>query len=283
MVLLGAVAIGYLGLLSLLYWNQNALIFHPSQRSSAPPVLPGLVAEELALRDTPEGNGSFHAWHYQRLGAKKIIVFMGGNGSCMADSADRMAWLGSHFAGSIFTFDYPGYGRCSGTPSQASLTRLLERWVAHISGPLGYRVADITFWGHSLGAGVAAQVAELDHLGGLVLEGAFTSVAERAQEIYPFFPAQWLCRHPFEVRGRLSATSTLKILIAHSPADEVVPYSHGRALAAALPRARVRFAELQGGHNEAYRAGEASLLSALREFQPGDWREGNAAQNKQPE
>lgn len=46
-------------------------------------------------------------------------------------------------------------------------------------------------------------------------------------------------------------TVTAPVLIAHSPQDDIVPYSHGQALFAAANPPK-QFLELAGGHNDGF-------------------------------
>ncbi|MEW6280176.1 MAG: alpha/beta hydrolase, partial [Candidatus Eremiobacterota bacterium] len=164
-----------------------------------------------------------------------------GNISYRLHAAEAFRALGC----GVVLFDYRGYGRSQGTPSEEGLYRDAEAvWthLTHLVPP-----DRIVIMGESLGGGVATYLAERNPPAGLILQSTYTSLPELASELYPMIPSQ-LCRFRFPSRDRIARISCPK-LVMHGRADEVIPYHHGRVLyeAAAEPR---RFVELPGGHND---------------------------------
>ena len=78
----------------------------------------------------------------------------------------------------------------------------------------------------------------------------FTSATDLGAQIYWFLPVRLISRLGYDNAANLKRIKA-PVFIAHSPQDEVVPYSHGRKLfeTAAEPRA---FLELRGGHNDGF-------------------------------
>ena len=99
---------------------------------------------------------------------------------------------------------------------------------------------------------------------GLVLDGALTSVVERAQELFPYAPVRWIAASRYRSIERVGALTIPKLFL-HARADEVVPFAHGRRLfeAAAPPK---RFVPLQGGHGDAFEADSAAYFEAIGRF-----------------
>jgi uncharacterized protein len=125
----------------------------------------------------------------------------------------------------------------------------------------------IVVFGHSLGSAVAVELVSRVPAAGLVLDGALTSVIERAQEMFPYAPVRWVAasRYPsIERVGRL----TLPKLFLHARDDEVIPYGHGRRLfeAAAEPK---EFVALRGGHGDAFEVDSAAYFGAIGRFVSG--------------
>jgi fermentation-respiration switch protein FrsA (DUF1100 family) len=119
-------------------------------------------------------------------------------------------------------------------------------------------------YGESLGGAVAAWLAGERTSGALVIQGAFTSVPDMAAKLYPYLPVRWLCRFRYDTRQRL-AKVRCPVLIAHSPTDEVVPYTHGRRLYEAANSPKV-FLALTGGHNDGLLAAEDASRESLKSF-----------------
>jgi hypothetical protein len=107
--------------------------------------------------------------------------------------------------------------------------------------------ARIVSYGRSLGGGVAARLATRRQVAALVLESSFTSLRSFARG---FFAPGFLVRDPFDNLTELSRYRG-PLLVLHGERDEVAPFAHGRALAAAVPGAV--FVPMRCGHNDCER------------------------------
>jgi pimeloyl-ACP methyl ester carboxylesterase len=108
----------------------------------------------------------------------------------------------------------------------------------------------IVIYGHSLGSGVATELALHVEAAGLILEGAFTSVPDRGAEIYPWLPVRLLATQRFANIDKIGHVAMPK-LIMHASDDSIIPYAHGQRLFAAA-RAPKEWVELKGGHMRAF-------------------------------
>jgi hypothetical protein len=176
-------------------------------------------------------------------GGAPLLMFMHGNGE-LADY-----WTGEFdqpraWGVGVLLVEYPGYGRAPGAPSEKSITeavRALHEWAQHDRRIDSTRIVS---YGRSLGAGAAARLAVDRKVAALVLESAFTSVADFAAR---FLAPSFLIRDRFDSRKTL-ASYRGPLLMIHGRLDTIVPIEHGRALAQLVPGAR--FAELNCGHND---------------------------------
>ena len=91
----------------------------------------------------------------------------------------------------------------------------------------------MVYVGRSLGGAVAADLVAHRPPAAIVLESAFTDMG--AMFLRAGLPG-FLARHPYNPRSALGAYDG-PILLVHGERDGVIPVSHGRALARALPRA----------------------------------------------
>jgi hypothetical protein len=55
------------------------------------------------------------------------------------------------------------------------------------------------------------------------------------------------------------------VLVAHSPDDEIIPFSHGKKLFEAAPEPRV-FLQLAGGHNDGFIFMREEWVHVLADF-----------------
>jgi len=87
----------------------------------------------------------------------------------------------------------------------------------------------VVFFGESLGAAVALQLATEVTPRALILESAFTSAVEMGQRAFPWLPVRWIMRNRFasiEKIGRYHGP----LLIMHGTQDTVIPFAMGQTL-----------------------------------------------------
>ncbi len=164
----------------------------------------------------------------------------------------------------IFAYDYRGFG-------QSELRAITETGVyADAQGAYDYlrKVRGIPperiiIFGHSLGSGVAIELATHAEAAGLVVEGAYTAVDDVAAEQYPMFPVRAVMANHFRSIDRIAKVSMPKLFM-HATDDQIIPYAHGRKLFDAAKEPR-QFADLTGGHEDAYRE-DPRYLTAFGAF-----------------
>jgi fermentation-respiration switch protein FrsA (DUF1100 family) len=173
-----------------------------------------------------------------------IVLYAHGNGELIDYWVDQLEPLRA--AGvSILLVEYPGYGRSSGTPSQASIARAMVAAYDWAAARPGAERARILGWGRSLGGGAICALARERPLAALVLESTFTSVTAIARQLFGL--PGFLVRDHFDnlevVRGFSGP-----ILQFHGDHDPSIPLDHARALHAAAAHSELRV--LPCGHND---------------------------------
>ena len=176
--------------------------------------------------------------------AAPLVLYAHGNGELIDYWALEVETLRS--AGvSVLLVEYPGYGRSSGTPSEASISRAMVAAYDWAAARPGVDRARILGWGRSLGGGAICALARERPLAALVLESTFTSMQAIAKELFGM-PG-------FLVRDRYDNVEVVRafpgpILLFHGEHDASIPVAHARALHAAAARAELY--ELPCGHND---------------------------------
>jgi fermentation-respiration switch protein FrsA (DUF1100 family) len=264
-MLLSALALGvvlYAVLALLLFLMQSRLIYYPDigRDVTTTPRAVGLDFEDVWL-DAGE-DVRLHGWYVGREGAKGAVLILHGNAGSIAL---RLDWLRMfHELGyAAFIVDYRGYGRSSGSPSEQGTYHDAQLAWTHLRSR-GWKGEDIVLLGESLGGAVAAHLAARERPRALVLHSTFTSVPDMAAQLYRFLPVRWLARFRYDTRAAVR-TVQAPVLIAHSPGDEIVPFSHAQALFAAA-NAPKRLLELAGGHNDGFIFTRRDWVQALAEF-----------------
>ncbi len=173
----------------------------------------------------------------------------------------------------VLEVDYRGFGRSPGQPSESAMYEdaeaayqlLLQRGVA---------ANRIIILGHSLGSGPAVRLASRHPAAALVLFGAFTSIPDAAADRYPYLPVRLAVAIQFNSLARIRDVH-MPIVIAHSRADSLIPYSHALKLydAANDPKRLITFDTPSkdgfGGHVDALFEHVNALQAALADVVPG--------------
>ena len=151
---------------------------------------------------------------------------------------------------SVFAFDYRGYGKSEGTPSETGLLAdgdAAQRWLAE---RLHIKPADIVLMGRSLCGCVAVDLAAKNGARGLILQNTTTSIPAAAANIYWFAPVQWIMKNRYDSLSKM-CRYTGPALVSHGTADTLIPFSLGRKLYDAVTCGQKRFFEIHGGgHND---------------------------------
>jgi fermentation-respiration switch protein FrsA (DUF1100 family) len=146
--------------------------------------------------------------------------------------------------------EYRGYSGLPGKPTEAGLYADARAYLHGLIAQ-GVKIEDIILFGHSLGTGVAVQMAREFHVGGLVLLAPYLSIPKMAQIQYPFLPAQFLALDRFENATKIKCIYA-PILIVNGVNDQVVPPSQGRQLYELANEPR-QFQSLPNhGHNDLF-------------------------------
>lgn len=193
------------------------------------------------------------------------LLLCHGNAGNLSEAGRPFHYAGLRALGlSLFAFDYRGYGESEGVPTEQGLYRDADAAYRYLRDTLAVPAERIVVFGHSLGSAVAVELVSRVPAAGLVLDGALTSVVERAQELFPYAPIRWVAASRYPSIERVRAL-TLPKLFLHARGDEVIPFGHGRRLfdAASPPK---EFVPLQGGHGDAFEVDSATYFGAIGRF-----------------
>jgi fermentation-respiration switch protein FrsA (DUF1100 family) len=266
--LLAALAVAYLVLLLILRVSESRLLYVRGAPGplAPPPSYLGLTPERVEIR-TADGV-TLVGWIIRAPPAAtpgRWLLICHGNAGNLADAGRPEHYAALRDLGlSLLAFDYRGYGESGGQPSEEGLYRDADAAYRYLRDTLAVPPSRIVLFGHSLGSAVAVELATRVPAAGLVLDGALTSVPDRAQEIYPLVPMRWVARSRYASIEKIGRVSIPKLFL-HARADEVVPLAHGRRLYAAAPPPKT-FVELAGGHADAFEADSAIYFGAIARF-----------------
>lgn len=264
--LLGVAALCYLVVLLVLRLSESRMLYVPGGGRTLldPPADLALAVRKVTV--TAADGVRLVSWAMPVDGGSgQWLLICHGNAGNISEAGRPYHYAGLRALGlSLFALDYRGYGESDGAPSEEGLYLDAEAAYHYLRDSLGVPAERIVLFGHSLGSAVAVELAGRVPAAGLILDGALTSVVDRAQELFPYVPVRWIAanRYPsIERVGRL----TVPKLFLHARDDEVVPVGHGRRLyqAAAPPK---RFVELRGTHGDAFVLDSAAYYGAIGRF-----------------
>jgi uncharacterized protein len=244
-----------------MYFQQPRMIFFPFDSVSVTPAIWGLEYEEVGLR-TRDGL-TLHGWYIPAKGSDKVLLFFHGNAGNISHRSDSIAIF--HKLGlNVFIFDYRGYGRSEGAPSEDGLYRDARAAWRYLTQDRGFAGGDVILFGRSLGGAVATQLATEVQPGGLILESTFSSARDMADEVFPVLSRLVFLRFRFNTAMLIKKVHS-PLLVLHSPDDEIIPYWQGQKVFAAANEPRSFFL-MTGDHNYGFLDSEPAYGQALYAF-----------------
>ncbi|MHC4914707.1 MAG: alpha/beta hydrolase [Planctomycetota bacterium] len=252
----------YFVLAVFLYLFQSKLVFIPHRQLEGNPGGCGMPFEDLML-EAPDGL-RIHAWHVPaHAESRGAVLFCHGNAGNISHRLESIRVF-RNLGLDTLIFDYRGYGRSDGSPSEEGTYLDVEAAWRHLIEEKKVDPGRVVIFGRSLGGAVASHLAAARAPRALILESCFTSVPDMGAELYPWAPVRLLARIHYptlEYVGRVGCP----VLVIHSPDDEMIPYSHGRRIfrAAGEPKS---FLKIRGSHNNGWFDSKSVYVDGLREF-----------------
>lgn len=204
--------------------------------------------EELDV--TTEDGINLKGWYSPSTTKKQTLVLFHGN----ADSIRKLSFVADTYRQAGYGFlvtEYRGFSDFEGKPTEQGIYADARAFVKALLAK-GIDPKNLILFGHSLGTGVATQMAlEFKESGGLMLLAPFLSIPDMAQKRFPIFPVRYMVWDKFANNEKLPQLY-MPLLIVHGDGDIVIPFSQGKALfdLANDPKEFHRVPE--GGHNSLF-------------------------------
>ncbi len=226
---------------------------------------PTALGLEVEDRTFPAAGGvELHGWWIPRRRAAGTVLYCHGSSGSIDHQVEMLAAL-RQLRTNLFAFDYRGYGRSTGEPSEAGLFRDARAAWDHLVDDLRVPPEEIILFGHSLGGAVAIDCALDRAAAGLVVESSFTQVRDMARASYPSLPVHLVARNQFRSIHKVGRLTLPKLFI-HGGADERVPPALGRRLYEAAAEPKEIFVVPDAGHDDVHRCGGFRYLRRISRF-----------------
>jgi uncharacterized protein len=243
-----------------LFFNENRVIYFPKKEITQTPKSIHLDYSDADFQTVDGVNIS--GWYIPAAQEKGALLFCHGNAGNMSDTLEHIRVL-HEMDLSLLVFDYRGYGRSEGKPTEEGTYLDAEAAWDHLIR-LGKHPGKVIVHGQSLGGAVAAEVALRKKPAALVIESTFTSIPDLGERNYPWLPVKMMARIRYPTKDKIGLITCPKLII-HSPDDKIIPYDHGTALyrIASAPK---YFLKIRGGHNDGFIISNKTYTDGLKTF-----------------
>jgi fermentation-respiration switch protein FrsA (DUF1100 family) len=240
----------------------NSFLYFPTKEIARRPAEVGLRARDLTIE--AEDGERLHGWFVAaEAPSRGHVLLCHGNAGNVGDRIDHARLLTS--AGfDVLLFDYRGYGRSTGRPSEEGTYRDARAARKALLDRDGVDPSRVVYLGESLGGAVALALALEAPPRGLVLQSTFTSVRAVARLHYPLLPAATVP----DAYPSLDRIADLRspLLVLHGERDQIAPASHARELFEAAPEPKAIHLFPRLGHNDLVPLAADDYAGAVRRW-----------------
>jgi len=250
--------------LSIVFYTkiENFYVFFPQTSFDITPDDLHLNYKEVYF-DTQDKE-KLHGWFFPTNGNEPVIVISHGN----ACNISHMLEYASTFTEKnlqVFLFDYRGYGKSTGTPSEKGIYMDAQAAYDYLVNEEKILPDNIILFGQSIGAATAIDVAIKNHVRSIIIEGAFTSTKEMSKKIFPMNLISFLLPSNYNNLEKIAHITVPKLII-HSEDDEIVPFSMGKRLFEASREPKYFYTIKGAGHNDTFIVGGDKYFQAFVYF-----------------
>ncbi|XP_060192765.1 uncharacterized protein LOC132622220 [Lycium barbarum] len=153
------------------------------------------------------------------------VLYSHGNAADLGQMYDLFTELSQHLRVNLMGYDYSGYGRSTGKPSEQNTYADIEAAYRCLEETYGVKEEDVILYGQSVGSGPTLDLASrLSRLRAVVLHSPILS---GLRVMYPVKRTYW-----FDIYKNIDKIPLVgcPVLVIHGTADDVVDCSHGKQL-----------------------------------------------------
>ena len=258
-------ALAALTFLAMIWWSQRQLLYFPApgRAPAASAFLPGALDVMLETEDGLHLGAYFVAAATTRSGATILV--------CNGNAGDRTARLGLARAlvaagHNVLVFDYRGFARNPGTPTEGGLNADARAALAYLESRVDLDRSRIVYFGESLGSAVATRLAVERPPLALVLRSPFTSVVDVGRIHYPYLPVvDGLLFDHYQTIDTVRSVRVPTLVVAGAN-DRIVPPTLSQRVSQAAGGPSRFVLVPHAGHNDPQLAEGDALISAMLAF-----------------
>lgn len=246
----------------ILNYVQNKLTYLPKkfniETPYVAPIISGGTIVEFNLQTSD--NCNINCLYLKMLNAKYTIIYAHGNAGNIYDRQDIIfkqnsflknitsKIIGEEAIFSILMFDYRGYGKSSGNPSEKGLYEDILTVYKYL---IDEKVNNIILYGESLGVSPILWLGSQNkkNIICLIAQAGFSSIKNISDD-HNLNIIKPLISNEYDNIEHIQKIMNMPIYILHSKSDEIIPIRHGYILS--KENKSCKFIEIKGGHNCPY-------------------------------
>jgi len=218
----------------------SSLFFYPQKAHFDNPALKSVSYEDVYFM-TSDGL-RLHGWYLKAKDKSRgTVLQLHGNAENISSHVNSVLWLTLE-GYDVFTFDYRGYGRSEGSPTQDGVHRDAQSALETVLTLPDINKERLFVLGQSLGGAIAvyavANSQHKNHVKALILDSAFSSYRDIAREKLAQFMLTWPFQYPLSLLFNddyspvkwIRTVHPLPVLIIQGDQDTIVPVHHASIL-----------------------------------------------------
>jgi fermentation-respiration switch protein FrsA (DUF1100 family) len=242
-----ALVLLYIGMVSMLWYFQDQIVFQP------PTVAPALNVPARRVTYRADDGVELFAYVVGDCRANSPVVLAFHGNADLARSFVSWAKRLNHEADAcVILAEYRGYDGLVGPPTYLGSAHDARAALVYARDVLGAKPDQLVYFGHSLGSAVAAELAAVVPPRSLILQSPFSSARAMSRRLFvPGLTAFWslISRVHFDTIARVRELEA-PVYVAHGDKDLIVPVSMGREVFNAARRRGELLIVRGAGHND---------------------------------
>lgn len=200
---------------------------------------------------------------------RRVAILFHGNADVVESAVWTQRWLASEGISS-YSFDYRGFGKSSGWPSEEGIYQDSESVWRYVQAREQLPAGRMILFSWSVGTGFAAVLAAKVSPGALVLVSPYASLRKAIHDTSVYGNLSGFARYEVSTVQAVAALSSTCLIVAHGNRDTVIPVQHGREVVAAyqgkIPP--VSFFQAAGDHGNILSLVQGKIMGALNSCIP---------------
>jgi fermentation-respiration switch protein FrsA (DUF1100 family) len=241
LLIFAAIAILILYLYSQLV--RRTSMFFPARYPEGTWSVSGLVVQPEEVEFSTTDHVRLHGWLFRA--GDPMLVWCHGNAGNITERAPMAAEFARRGI-SVLLFDWRGYGKSEGSPSESGLFRDA---LAAYDFARSRTTGEIAMYGESIGGPYAAYVAKHRRVRCVVIENSMPSLAAIGNALYRPLPLGLFAPFALTTTRWLNQTG-VPVLVIHGKHDQVIPFALGKQLYDGLRVPKEMLVSEMAGHCE---------------------------------